>query len=271
MRKRKKGKGPWAKRESSADSYYAPASPVQKEREKVAKICPFSTSDFLGLFDDDDSDGYAEDDDPDDATNGASQWRQSSNDAMCEQWMHVANSANWPSSNIFHINDYNQQLNKLQTPTDVLYGATEENNDGLRIDNANRPTRSSTTAMFEPWLYVANLTNSPSSKFHINKNPQLHQHQIDIDDSDGYAEDDDPDDATNGASQLRQSSNDVMCEQWMYVANSTNLPSSNIFHINDYNQQLNKHQTPTTMGYRLTTLTVLQYQALLQCLNISCM
>jgi hypothetical protein len=122
MRKPKKGKGPRAKRESSADSYYASASPVQKEREKVAKICPFSTSDFLGLFDDDDSDGYAEDDDPDDVTNGTSQWRRPSNDAMCELWMHVANSSNLPSSNAFHIKGYNQQIHQHQLNTDDLYG-----------------------------------------------------------------------------------------------------------------------------------------------------
>ena len=121
MRKPKKGKGPRAKRESSADSYYASASPVQKEREKVAKICPFSTSDFLGLFDDDDSDGYAEDDDPDDETNGTSQWRRPSNDAMCELWMNVANSANLPSSNMVHININNLTIHQQQIDNDDLY------------------------------------------------------------------------------------------------------------------------------------------------------
>ena len=182
MRKPKKGKGPRAKRESSADSYYASASPVQKEREKVDKICPFSSSDFLGLFDDDDSDGYAEDDDPDDVKNGTSQWRRPSNDAMCELWMHVVNSSNLPSSNAFHIKGYNQQNQQQQTSTDVPYGATEDNNDGLRIDDANRSTRSSTNERFEQGSYVANSTNLPSSKFYITQHQQIRQHQIDTDD-----------------------------------------------------------------------------------------
>ena len=88
----------------------------------MAKICPISTSDFLGLFDDDDSDGYAEDDDPDDAMNNTSQLRQSSNDAMCEQWMHMANSANLPSSNMVHININNLKIHQQQIDTDDLYG-----------------------------------------------------------------------------------------------------------------------------------------------------
>jgi hypothetical protein len=229
MRKRKKGKGPRAKRESSADSYYASASPVQKEREKVAKICPFSTSDFLGLFDDDDSDGYAEDDDPDDVTNGPSQWRRPSNDAMCEQWMHVANFSNLPSSNKFHINHYNQQSYQHQIATDVLYGAAEDNNDGSRIEDANRPTRSSTNEMFEQWLYVANLTNLHSSKFYINHIQQVHQHQIDTDDNNRDAEEDDDDnDEMIGETQWRQSSKDGTFGQWLYVANMRNLPPSKL-------------------------------------------
>jgi len=62
MRKRKKGKVPRAKRESAKDSYYAPVGPVQKEREKVAKICPFVVSAFLGPSDDDDCEENADDD-----------------------------------------------------------------------------------------------------------------------------------------------------------------------------------------------------------------
>mmetsp|Transcript_24038 Transcript_24038/g.58806 ORF Transcript_24038/g.58806 Transcript_24038/m.58806 type:complete len:318 (+) Transcript_24038:125-1078(+) len=61
MRKRKKGKVPRAKRESAMDSYYAPVSPVQKEREKVAQICPFVVSAFLGPSDDDDCEENADD------------------------------------------------------------------------------------------------------------------------------------------------------------------------------------------------------------------
>ena len=239
MRKPKKGKGPRAKRESSADSYYASASPVQKEREKVAKICPFSTSDFLGLFDDDDSDGYAEDDDPDDVTNGTSQWRRPSNDAMCELWMHVANSSNLPSSTKFHINHYNQQSHQHQIASDVLYGAAEDNNDGSRIEDAHRPTRPSTNEMYEQWLYVANLTNLHSSKFYINHIQQVHQHQIDTVDNNRDAEEDgDYDDKMIGVYQWRQSSNYGTFGQRLYVANMRNLPSSTV-HVNPTLQDKN--------------------------------
>jgi len=61
MRKRKTGKVPRAKTVSANDSYYAPVSLVQKERGKVAKICPFDAFAFLGLLDDDDSDEIADD------------------------------------------------------------------------------------------------------------------------------------------------------------------------------------------------------------------
>ncbi|CAJ1954254.1 unnamed protein product [Cylindrotheca closterium] len=61
MSKRKTGKVPRAQTVSENDSYYAPVSLVQKERGKVAKICPFDASAFLGLLDDDDSDEIADD------------------------------------------------------------------------------------------------------------------------------------------------------------------------------------------------------------------
>ncbi|CAJ1963110.1 unnamed protein product [Cylindrotheca closterium] len=61
MSKRKTGKVPRAQTVSENDSYYAPVSLVQKERGKVAKICPFDASAFLGLLDDDDSDEIDDD------------------------------------------------------------------------------------------------------------------------------------------------------------------------------------------------------------------
>ncbi|CAJ1926780.1 unnamed protein product [Cylindrotheca closterium] len=61
MSKRKTGKVPIAQTVSENDSYYAPVSLVQKERGKVAKICPFDASAFLGLLDDDDSNKIADD------------------------------------------------------------------------------------------------------------------------------------------------------------------------------------------------------------------
>jgi hypothetical protein len=189
----------------------------------VAKICPFSTSDFFGLFDDDDSDGYAEDDDPDDVTNGTSQWRRPSNDAMCELWMHVANSANLPSSNAFHIKGYNQQNQQQQTSTDVPYGAAEDDNDGLRIDDANRPTRSSTNETFEQGSYLANSTNLPSSKFYITQHQQIRQHPIDTDDNNSDAEEDDNDEEKMiGACQWRQSSNYGTFRERLYVESYNN-------------------------------------------------
>ncbi|CAJ1929183.1 unnamed protein product [Cylindrotheca closterium] len=61
MSKRKTGKVPRAQTVSENDSYYAPVSLVQTEQGKVAKICPFDASAFLGLLDDDDSDKIADD------------------------------------------------------------------------------------------------------------------------------------------------------------------------------------------------------------------
>ncbi|CAJ1952753.1 unnamed protein product [Cylindrotheca closterium] len=61
MSKRKTGKVPRAQTVPENDSYNAPASLVQKEWGKVAKICPFDASAFLGLLDNNASDEIADD------------------------------------------------------------------------------------------------------------------------------------------------------------------------------------------------------------------
>ena len=194
------------------------------------KICPFSSSDFLGLFDDDDSDGYAEDDDPDDVTNGTSQWRRPSNDAMCELWMHVANSSNLPSSNKFHIKGYNQQIHQHQLNTDDLNGAAENYNDGQRMAGTNRSTRSHNNERFAKFALFQGTHNH---------NQPTHQHQIDTDDNNrNVDEDEDTDGEMTGACQWQQSSNDGTFGQQLYVANMRNLPSSTV-HVNPTLQDKN--------------------------------